>query len=370
MIYLITFFLCLSFIKIADFFKGSKVLFWFFTIIGLFIPIFLAAARDRTVGFDVTYYVEPYFEAAYWSKSFWDYAEEVKSDYVYMFINYLISRFTDNLFWLHFVLQSLMMGMVYFVAYKYRKKFPIWFVVFIYLTVMYCSTYNIVRQSFAVTITFVAYYYFINNRKKIFLSLMVIALLSHPTSVVCFLFYVIDSIAKLKNVYLKYFTIILLTFGFLGIIFIFKDLINVLLMFGGDNVQRYDYYIKNTDGGISKFDIALKSFTIIIIIYGLIKKVADERLLLSFLMISFLAILMVFLNLVAQSAGRFTFFFQDISFIAVPMILYSKKILKPIRLLLILMYIGLATITFYSIFVINGKIAGYIYPYKSKILDQ
>ena len=50
--------------------------------------------------------------------------------------------------------------------------------------------------------------------KKIFLSLMVIALLSHPTSVVCFLFYVIDSIAKLKNVYLKYFTIIFLDLSF------------------------------------------------------------------------------------------------------------------------------------------------------------
>lgn len=368
MVYLVTFFMSLIFIKIADIFKGLKILFWIFTLLGLLIPVYLASARDTSVGFDVKYYVEPFFDIACKSKTFSEYVDDVKSDYVYMGINYIVSRFTKDLFWLHFTLQSLMISMIYYVAYQYRKKFPIWIVIFLYFTIMYCTTYNIVRQSLAVAITFLGYYFFINNKRKLFFTLMILALLSHPTSIVCLLYLSVDYIVKIKNSRLKYFTIIFLSISFVGILFLFKDMINLLLTLGGDNVQRYSYYIENTEGGISKFDVALKIFTLIIIIYGLVKKVTDERLLLSFLMLTFLGIITVFLNLIATSANRFTFYFQDISFIAIPMILYSKKILIHIRLVLTLLYISLALTTFYTVFVINGKTAGYIYPYKSKIL--
>ena len=44
--------------------KKSKLKFWVFSIIGLFIPCLFAALRAETVGTDVLHYAKPYFQLA------------------------------------------------------------------------------------------------------------------------------------------------------------------------------------------------------------------------------------------------------------------------------------------------------------------
>lgn len=134
--------------------RHSHKLFFFFLASAPLVLI--AVLRHETVGIDILVYVKRYFLLAYHSNSLRRYSEIIDTEKGYLLINFLVSRFTDKLMWIHFfnILLSLMPVVV--TLNLLRKKLSITYGIFCYCAFFYNWSLSAVRQSIACSFVLLA----------------------------------------------------------------------------------------------------------------------------------------------------------------------------------------------------------------------
>lgn len=161
------------------------------TIIGILIPVLLASFRDTCIGSDVEFYVVPYFRQAVRSSDFVRYAAMIggrNTDMGYNLLNFIISRFTDNIGWLFFFTELLTISFVFAGCWMLRAKAQPWLSMLFYYFIFYNMTLSTVRQCCACAISFFAianilHYEFQKNKVIESLFFWGVAMTFHRTSV-------------------------------------------------------------------------------------------------------------------------------------------------------------------------------------------
>ncbi|MBJ7671169.1 EpsG family protein [Weissella confusa] len=156
-------------------------------IVGLLPVAIVSGLRNLNVGTDINHYVVPNFTAAQLFSDFFSYNTYVHSmtgNYLnavnntesgYNLIVFIVSRFTDNVHWLLFLLQLLVLIFIV-TSLKIFAKFletSVTLGVIVYLLTLYPFTLNVMRQYLAASLVLLAFSTFFAKKK--YTSLIILA---------------------------------------------------------------------------------------------------------------------------------------------------------------------------------------------------
>lgn len=214
MIYILVFALSLiCFIFAEKCKKRNKTIFYIFTLIAILIPCLLAAFRATTIGTDVKLYIENWFSYANKASSFKQYLNYISStEILYLFINYVISIFTNKISVLFFVLQLLTILPLVIALNRSDNKISVPLAMLIYFLFFYNMSFNAVRQSISISFVILGITYLLDNKKKTFLIFLIIGILFHSsaTLVIPLYFIYISSKSKKVNLYTLLYLLIII----------------------------------------------------------------------------------------------------------------------------------------------------------------
>jgi len=167
------FYIILIFLMFGVFVKPQKQnLYIFISFIVLFI---ISAFRDKSVGTDSLSYERIFSNI--------ERGNEVRHEIGWQVLNKLIVFFGGSYETLIIVTSLLVLLPVFFVAKKYSKN-PMLTIFLFYSLYLYLQSFNIVRQTIAISISLLAIYYLLNNKKILFYALILIASTFHLSALI------------------------------------------------------------------------------------------------------------------------------------------------------------------------------------------
>lgn len=165
--------------------KTNRGLVFFCSAVSILIPSILAGLRDISVGTDISVYVADNFNLAVASETFSQYASRIwQKEWGYMFLVFFSSKIFPDVQGLLFSIELIMMVCVFLGAWKFREQVPLPLVLAIYFLFFYNMSYNIVRQSIAVAIIFLATSWLFEKKYIHFFIAVAVAVLFHKTAMV------------------------------------------------------------------------------------------------------------------------------------------------------------------------------------------
>ncbi|NBJ94042.1 EpsG family protein [Parablautia muri] len=187
MIYLIVFFISALILYIGTRQK-NKILTWLSIFAALFLVCFLAALRDEEVGTDVLTYVKMLFYRARASRSWAGYYVRNKHFEIgYLALNYIISRITDKLYILHYLIEFIICINIVISFLELGKKDYLWFGMTVYYLLYYNQSYNLVRQTISCSFVFLAFSLLRNQKYGRTIFFLAIAISFHISSIIAVL---------------------------------------------------------------------------------------------------------------------------------------------------------------------------------------
>lgn len=161
MIYAIVFILSLLFAFGAEQFQnGKKPFFCFSAFCSVLTLSILNGIRDYSIGTDIGVYGKKIFVDASQSHSFTEYMRQCKrigmTEYGYAILNYIVGFFTSNPHVFFFVLGLLVNGIFFGCCVRLCNTASLTFTWATYLLIFYPTTLNLLRQSVALSIIFIA----------------------------------------------------------------------------------------------------------------------------------------------------------------------------------------------------------------------
>ena len=147
----------------------------------------LAAFRADSIGTDVQTYVIRFFDGARKYKSFKDYLSFYPLDYVepgYKLINFVISRFTDDIRFLHFFIAFFDVSFIMAYLWENKSKMSFSIGVLVFMLMLYNTCFNAVRQTMAICVCLYAFNSARDRRLKKFVVLILLAFLLHRSSLI------------------------------------------------------------------------------------------------------------------------------------------------------------------------------------------
>lgn len=201
LIYIIIFLSSILLAFIAEKSKKNKPVYYtlIFTII-TFLSIF-AGIRDIGVGTDTNIYSEAYFNVSKsihrWSNLF-EIQDNSFRDIGYICLNKIASTISNEIGMALFITELLILSPIFYVANKYNNKKQINIAVFttIYLFSYYNLSLNIMRQSCAVSLIFLSYYFCTEKKWISTFITLAIAFTFHSTTVIAILIFIFHYISS------------------------------------------------------------------------------------------------------------------------------------------------------------------------------
>lgn len=373
MIYLITFAIStlFSFVSydnnqyIINDTRGKRILLGFLSVFSVSL---LAGLRSEHIGTDVLVYGNTVFYNMTNSTgiiSYYSNAMDIfRLEPFYLFINYIVSRFTSDYWVFYFVLSFITNGCFYVSIHIIKDKIYPSLSWLVYLLFFYSHTLNIMRQSLATALMILAITLLIENKMKFSIPFLLLSLLSHySTGVVALgLFFVFFVFKKSQNP----FKILVFLLGIslivvLGIKPISKLLLNLNIL-----PQRYSIYFTGERGvGFSLNAFVLK-LPLILYLFQKIKKIRKEDYVFFFF---FLMLLFDFffyqLRIVNIVFSRLSFYFGVFQIFAFSYLIKNYVLSIRERKYATIIYISFLTFIWCYQIIYSG--VNEIYPYSSII---
>ena len=168
--------------------KINKKLVVFFL---FFILLVLSIYRDSTVGTDVSNYEYIYYKL--FEIPLLEVIKNSDGSYIYDIYSKLLSYLFKSPHAITMVNSSIILSIMYFLIIK-LSRFPILSTYLYYTLYIFFYNWNAARQSLAICVSLLAFYFFYNNKKSISYSLIIISILIHNTAVVTIIYPLIFSI--------------------------------------------------------------------------------------------------------------------------------------------------------------------------------
>lgn len=284
-------------------------------LIGLFLYLIIAF-RGLCMGEDLKLLYVPYFKLiqSYKLEQVFEFCKSINTEFFYYFINYIISRFTQDV---HIYIAIVGFPFIYITTryiYKYSNNALLSFLIFISLN-YYCYAFSALRHTMAAAFIVLSYDYIVKQKKMKFIACILVASLMHRSAIIFLIAYPICNFkVKLKQLILIFISL----FGSL----LFKDLIlKVIFTFVSDgHFALYKNY--NSNLGLTFF---FMNILIYLFIYYLERENKDEReikvnLNLQFLCVCFSALVPMFSEMM-----RISYFFGIFATCSLPNAINRSK---------------------------------------------
>lgn len=260
-VYIIVFIISTFFAYMAKKFENKKGVSIIFSLLAISVPSVLAGMRNSNIGTDVRVYGIPFFNRAVISKSFIGYSKICETELGYRIVNYIVSRFTNNINVFLFVVSFITFGLVYSSFYQRRQKVSLWLCWICYLFLFYNRFLNLLRQGIAVSIIMYAYKYIENKNWKKYLVAVFVAFIFHTTAIFAITLIFIDKIVECKY---RNSLIILISMIAIILILNYGNILKILIYNMGILSDRYARYIP-----YKKFSFQVIETTILGILLGI-----------------------------------------------------------------------------------------------------
>ena len=323
----------------------------------------LGGLRGITIGTDLRVYGERWFNVAINSESFSIYKKIINTtDIGYIFLNYIISRFTSNFNIYLFIHQLICNGIVITVLYKCNKRVPFAISLLCYLSFFYGRTFNLLRQAIALSVVFYGISNLIENKEKKFVVYILIATLFHFTAVFSLIILPIKRICYSDNNRKKLYIFIIIIIAIIATINI-EPVVKFAYIHGIVNKRIYNYLFDfvNISGKTFDFELVFKTCFLLLVVLNSkkLKKISKEN---YFLIISIIIEFILFqIRYRIKYADRISLYFGYQIMLILPQIIKTVKKGKD-KLLLIIIITVLLVIYWYYKFVHSGSCE--IYPYR------
>lgn len=321
--YIITFALTILFTYLAErnFKKQNKRNGVFFSVIAILLPSLLAALRSENIGTDVGVYVKPYFEKALGYASFSDFVESIDSDYLFLLIVYFIANLTENLQFVFFAIEFIIMLFIYLGIYNFRKRASMSLMMFFFLTLFYNKTYNLSRQSIAIAIVFFGMKYVLDRNLWRYLLCLIVASNFHYSAMFMIILYFLYDISYIKGNFIIKLLIVT------AIVAIFANFQTIFQYFiqSGILPAKYMRYVEAQKGSFGFIETAYRLINIILIGLTLksFNKLDKNNKFLYFVMI--LDIIIYQLGILSDFTQRISLYFGINTIYIMPQFIKSVK---------------------------------------------
>jgi hypothetical protein len=376
MIYFIVFTISIFITYLAEYSirRKSRFSFYLFSIIAIVIPSTLAGVRDTGIGTDTTVYVDIVFDRiirvnsleelyyVYSSKSL----TGVHIEFIYLLLNYLVSLFGDNVNWVYFFANLITCTFFYMAAYDNRKKASMWLVMTFFFFLFYNQSYNLVRQSLALSMTIYAFKY-IEAKKWIKIVIWSIIILNtHATGLGFILLFAIHYICNLKSKGIRVFLTTIFFVGMISIYFLFSELLLFLISMGVIQDKFLAYFPLKGDSAISASIIIMYLLFVVLLLVVKLWIIKNDKNLWYYIYNKIIGILLFNLSVISTYLFRFSLYINVMDCIIIPRTLHllSPKKNKTV-ILHVLTILLLISVWLWQIIINNDNET---YPYTSEIL--
>lgn len=338
---------------------------YFFIFIAIFIPSFLAACREPEIGRDVNLYVLPIWESAVNSYGLGQFIlYNANNEILYLLLNYIVSRFTDEFGIFLFVHQAILMSLIVATAIKVRHEIKSDFVLIFYFLFLYNTTFSLMRQS--VSVLLVLYFSLFVFYSKTKTSLLknyagtLFSILAHNSAVFALVLYPLKKIIDFCS-NKKIILFLIVSISFLIISTLYHVLLSYLLGKGLLSI-KYENYLDQTEFSSHKIDLLCFAAMIMIMFFLTSKRnrINDKFNYVLFLLI--ISFYFTMLGNIVEVANRVAYYFVIPLLYLFPMISKDKAEISKVKFIIIL----LVFVRFVYLAMSTG-LADTI-PYKSKIL--
>lgn len=244
----------------------------------------------------------------------------------------------------------------YLFIYKYRNEINIGLAIFIFMTLIYIPSFNVIRQYLAIAISLFSYKYIFEKKIYKFLAVILLGTLFHKTVAVLIFIYYYHNI-PIKGIQKRIFLIISLI-----TVLIFYDKVIYLISSISPSFNKFLRY--SSYGGINIRIVDLLfiiSLIIVLIVYYRFIVNKDKEFIL-FLDMSFIYSIFSFCSFFTDYAIRFTYLFH-IGLVILPAYLLEKQKLKTNKVLMNFAFIFYFGIYFWYCFILKGQHE--VLPYQS-----
>ncbi|MCG0638141.1 EpsG family protein [Lactiplantibacillus plantarum] len=366
MIYYVCFGISTLFFELSKLLREkNKILEKVLLILGIIIISLLSYFRDFSIGTDINVYGNFLFiNSTYFSK-FSNYLEFIKSDNIelgYSFLNFFVSRFTSNPHAFYFILSLITNMCFFFPIFKLRRNVDISLAWITYLFLFFGYTFNYLRQSIALGLTFISMYYILNNKFLRSVIFLILAILFHRTAFIIGIVYIeyiyINKYGKkvnFKNVFFSVFIILCVVF----IMYVYGS--NLL----SDKYSQYLIQARFSDSSKVVLGMLVYRLPMIILIYICMQRerrkknlLSSSELMLWYLLIYDVIISLAFFN--NSTIMRVSLYFAISKIISYN--LFLEKLFSKHRFIYKTIYVLIIGVIFFIQVIIQGN--NQIYPYK------
>ena len=300
-----------------------------FNVIAILVPSLLAGYRDTTVGMDLAYYAVPCFNAMCDTYSlkllilYWGTGLDLEP--LYIIYNFVITRYTDDIFWALFVQQLIVLGLVLFTCYKLKKYVSVPCLYSIFMLLCYLQSMSANRQIFAIAIVFYSFYYVIVGKKYIYICIILLATFFHYSAIIAMPIFWIYNYFK-KNEIKKHHLIVTLLLGticFLCFPVIIHSLIGLGLL-----AAKYIRYVDDSNKAHTINLVILVALSLVVSLSSN-RKAQNNMLYFMFIIIFFMYLCGVY-NDVATRVAWYYLLFAAILALKLSSQIPNKNILKNI----------------------------------------
>lgn len=236
-------------------YKKDIWLYRFLIAIAIILPCLLAGFRDAGVGTDTLVYGEKYFNYAH-VIPIRDFFVVTDCEFLYGILVYVVAFFSEDIFWLYFVIQLIISCLVWKSIEEYLEGKYCIIGLSIYYLLFYSFSLNLMRQMIAMAIILFAFRYIRKKMLVKFLICLVLAVGMQKTSILAIVIYPIyqlsiaekqdsEYIGKIKKTIsklLRLFRVPLILFGLLITVMVVRygaDLITFLHFYFDDFYAQY-----------------------------------------------------------------------------------------------------------------------------------
>ncbi len=178
--------------------KEIKWLYRLLVSVSLLLPSLLAGFRNYGVGTDTMVYGQRYFEYAH-RMSIPRFFEITDCEWGYGLLVFGVSHFTNNIFWMYFLIQLIIMVFVWLSIEEYLDDYYKPYALMVYYLLFYSFSLNLMRQTIAMAIMLFSFRYIRRNKLIPFLICLAAAILFHKTSVISFVLFPIYQLSYTKD---------------------------------------------------------------------------------------------------------------------------------------------------------------------------
>lgn len=367
MIYYLVFAFSSFFIFLASLFqRKNKFLMLFLILVSIVILASMAGLRDYSIGTDTLNY-NNYYNYAQISENIYTYCQSMHNmfgiEYGFSVLTYIVATMHVSVHWFYFICELIIGINIAFVLFSNSKKVDVTYGWLTYCFIFYTLSFNILRQTIALSIILIAIVEICKRNNTIALLLIFLSYMFHSASLIALLIFAFGIILmKLKD--RKQIIALIIVTILISILLptIFKNFGSLGVF--GDKYSQYfgqQYAGQQTVQSIGS-TLAIRLPMIFLIVYDFIanKGFIDHSDLFVYMLVIIEAVILPF-QLISPAMGRIVLYFGISKVIGYPLALKQPKMNTMASIVMKILFIIFLMLLFYYQVVISNN--NMVYPY-------